>query len=73
VLPLKKELIHRQSWTTKAQVRPAASDLFEEGEVVDHPHIMNRRRPHSSLDYLSLAEYESRFQIGRRPFGRGPI
>ncbi len=47
---LKLELIDRQSWATRAQVRRA---VFEFIEV-----FYNRRRLHSSLDYLSPAEYE---------------
>jgi transposase InsO family protein len=47
---LKLELIDRQSWATRAQVRRA---VFEFVEV-----FYNRRRLHSSLDYLSPAEYE---------------
>ena len=49
---LKEELIYRQSWATKAQVRRA---VFEFIEV-----FYNRQRLHSSLDYLSPAEYEAR-------------
>ena len=49
---MKEELIHRQSWATKAQIRRA---VFEFIEV-----FYNRQRLHSSLDYLSPAEYESR-------------
>jgi transposase InsO family protein len=49
---LKEELIHRQSWATRAQVRRA---VFEFIEV-----FYNRQRLHSSLDYLSPAEYESK-------------
>ncbi len=47
---LKLELIDRQSWATRAQVRRA---VFEFIEV-----FYNRRRLHSSLNYLSPAEYE---------------
>jgi transposase InsO family protein len=47
---LKLELVDRQSWATRAQVRRA---VFEFVEV-----FYNRRRLHSSLDYLSPAEYE---------------
>ena len=47
---LKLELIDRQSWATRAQVRRA---VFEFTEV-----FYNRRRLHSSLNYLSPAEYE---------------
>ncbi len=48
---LKLELIDRPSWATRAQVRRA---VFEFIEVV-----YNRRRLHSSLDYLSPAQYEA--------------
>jgi len=48
---LKTELIHRQSWATRAQVRRA---VFEYIEV-----WYNRRRLHSSLNFLSPAEYEA--------------
>jgi transposase InsO family protein len=47
---LKEELIHRQSWATITQVRRA---VFEFIEV-----FYNRQRLHSSLGYLSPAEYE---------------
>ena len=47
---LKLELIDRQSWATRAQVRRA---VFEFIEV-----FYNRRRLHSALDYLSPADYE---------------
>ena len=49
---LKEELIHRQSWATRAQVRRAIVDYIEV--------FFNRRRLHSSLGYLSPAEYEAR-------------
>ena len=49
---LKEELVHRQSWATRAQARRA---IFEYIEV-----FFNRRRMHSSLGYLSPAEYEAR-------------
>jgi transposase InsO family protein len=48
---LKTELIDRRSWATRSQVRRA---LFEFIEV-----FYNRQRLHSSLDYLSPAEYEA--------------
>jgi putative transposase len=48
---LKLELIHRQSWATRAQVRRA---VFEFIEV-----FYNRRRLHSSLGYLSPAAFEA--------------
>jgi transposase InsO family protein len=47
---LKAELIDRQSWATRAQVRSA---IFEYIEV-----FYNRRRLHSSLGYLAPATYE---------------
>lgn len=49
---LKEELIHRQSWATRAQARRAIFDYIEV--------FFNRRRLHSSLGYLSPAEYEAR-------------
>jgi transposase InsO family protein len=49
---LKGELIDRQSWATRAQVRR---------EVVWYIEVFfNRRRLHSSLGYLSPDEYEAR-------------
>jgi transposase InsO family protein len=48
---LKLELIDRQSWATRAQARHA---IFEFIEV-----FYNRQRLHSSLDYLTPAEYEA--------------
>ncbi len=55
---LKTELIDRRSWPTRAQVRHA---VFEFIEV-----FYNRQRLHSSLGYLSPAEYEAR-QIHQHP------
>ena len=49
---LKEELIHRQSWATRAQARRAIVDYIEV--------FFNRRRLHSSLGYLSPAAYENR-------------
>jgi transposase InsO family protein len=49
---IKEELIHRQSWATKAQARRAVFDYIEV--------FYNRRRLHSSLGYLSPADYEAR-------------
>ena len=47
---LKLELIDRQSWATRAQVRR---------EVVWYIEVFfNRKRLHSSLDYLTPVEYE---------------
>ncbi len=51
---LKAELIDRRSWATRAQVRRA---VFEFVEV-----FYNRRRLHSSLDYLTPAEYEAKIR-----------
>ncbi len=48
---VKTELIDRQSWATRAQVRRA---LFDFVEV-----FYNRQRLHSSLGYLTPAEYEA--------------
>lgn len=48
---LKAELIHRQPWATMAQVRRAVFDFIEV--------FYNRQRLHSSLGYLSPAEYET--------------
>lgn len=48
---LKEELIHRHSWATRAQARRAIVDYIEV--------FFNRRRLHSSLGYLSPAEYEA--------------
>lgn len=47
---LKKELVSRRSWSTKAEVRTA---IFEYIEV-----FYNRQRLHSSIGYLSPAQYE---------------
>jgi len=49
---LKLELIHRQSWATRAQARSAIVDYIEV--------FYNRRRLHSSLGYLSPSDYEAR-------------
>jgi transposase InsO family protein len=48
---LKLELIDRRSWATRRQVRHAVFDYIER--------FYNRRRLHSSLDYLTPAEYEA--------------
>jgi putative transposase len=48
---LKLELIHRQSWATRAQVRRAVFDYVEV--------FFNRQRLHSSLGYLTPVEYEA--------------
>jgi transposase InsO family protein len=51
IATLKLELIDRRSWATRAQVRRA---VFEFIEV-----FYNRRRLHSSLNFMSPAEYEA--------------
>ena len=48
---LKGELIDRQSWPTRAAVRRAVFEYIEGW--------YNRKRLHSSLGYLSPAEYEA--------------
>jgi putative transposase len=47
---LKSELVDRRSWPTKADARHAVFDFIET--------FYNRRRRHSTLGYLSPAEYE---------------
>jgi putative transposase len=47
---LKKELIHRRSWPSKAELR---SEVFEYIEV-----FFNRRRRHSTLGHLSPEQFE---------------
>jgi len=47
---LKSELVDRRSWPTKAETRIAVFDFIET--------FYNRRRRHSTLGYLSPAEYE---------------
>jgi len=49
---LKEELVYQHSWPTRARARQA---IFEFVEV-----FYNRQRLHSSLGYLSPAEYEAR-------------
>ena len=49
---LKLELIDRRSWATRTQVRRAVFDYIEV--------FFNRRRLHSSLGYLTPAEYEAK-------------
>ncbi len=48
---LKKELIHGRSWPTKAELR---TEVFEYIEV-----FFNRRRRHSTLGFLSPAQFET--------------
>ena len=47
---LKKELIHRRSWPSKAELR---TEVFEYIEV-----FFNRRRRHSTLGHLSPQQFE---------------
>jgi transposase InsO family protein len=55
---LKDELIYRHTWPTRAQARRAIFEFIEG--------FYNRRRLHSSLGYLSPAEYEAR-QLPQSP------
>lgn len=48
---LKKDLIHRQSWPTKAEARTAVFGYIET--------FYNRRRRHSRLRMLSPMDYEN--------------
>jgi transposase InsO family protein len=50
---LKTELLHRQSWPTRRQARTA---IFEYIEA-----FYNRQRRHSTLGYLSPADFEDRY------------
>jgi transposase InsO family protein len=50
---LKTELLHRQTWPTRQQARTA---IFEYIEV-----FYNRQRRHSTLGYLTPAEFELRY------------
>jgi putative transposase len=52
---LKKELVHRQSWPTRRQL---TAEVFEYIEA-----FYNRTRRHSTLGYLSPADYENRTLI----------
>jgi putative transposase len=49
---LKKDLIHRRAWPTKAEARTAVFDYIET--------FYNRRRRHSTLGMLSPLEFENR-------------
>ena len=50
---LKKELIHRRSWSSRSDLRAA---LFEYIEV-----FYNRRRLHSYLGYKTPAQFEEQY------------
>jgi putative transposase len=52
---LKKELVHRRTWPTR---RELTSEVFEYVEA-----FYNRTRRHSTLGYLSPADYENRTLI----------
>ena len=56
---LQTELLDRQSWPTRLELR---SSIFEFIEV-----FYNRQRRHSTLNYLSPAEYERRWQATQEP------
>ncbi len=53
---LKKDLVHRRSWPTKAELRTAVFDYVET--------FYNPVRLHSTLGYLSPAEFEARALAG---------
>lgn len=55
---LKMELIHRQSWATRIQVRRATFEFIES--------FYNRSRIHSSLGYSTPAEYEAKIRISTK-------
>jgi transposase InsO family protein len=48
---IKQDLIHRRSWPTTAEARVAVFEYIEA--------FYNRRRRHSTLGYLSPAEFEN--------------
>ena len=48
---LKKELIHGRSWPSKAELR---TEVFDYIEI-----FFNRRRRHSTLGFLSPAQFET--------------
>jgi len=51
----KKELIHRQSWTSRLDLRNAVFEYIEA--------FYNRRRLHSFLDYKTPAQFEEDFDL----------
>ena len=55
--PLKLELIDRRSWATRGQVRGAVFDYIAR--------FFNRQRLHSTLGYLTPAEYETKIHHTR--------
>lgn len=52
---LKKELVHRESWTSRAQLRAAVFEYIET--------FYNRRRLHSYLGYRTPAQFEEDFDL----------
>ena len=48
---MKKELVHRRSWPTKAELR---TEVFDYIEV-----FYNRQRRHGTLGMISPADYEN--------------
>jgi transposase InsO family protein len=57
---IKKDLIHRRAWPTRAEARTAVFDYVEA--------FYNRRRRHSGLGMLSPADYENG-TLGKRGAG----
>ncbi len=51
---IKKELLHRHSWATKAEARTAVFEYIET--------FYNQRRRHSTLGYIAPALYEEQYQ-----------
>ena len=51
---IKKELLHRHSWPTKAEARTAVFDYIET--------FYNQRRRHSTLGYIAPALYEAQYE-----------
>ena len=52
---LKKELVRRRSWPTRSEVQSAIFEWIEGW--------YNRRRLHSTLGYLSPAQYEEQIPL----------
>ncbi len=52
---LKKELVRRRSWPTRAEARSAIFEWIEGW--------YNRRRLHSTLGYLSPSQYEEQIPL----------
>ena len=50
---LQTELLDRQKWTTRSQLRAAVFDYIEV--------FYNRKRLHSSLGYMSPVEFETQW------------